>query len=176
MGRLVSNTENFVNRDLSWLNFNHRVLQEAENNTVPVTERVRFLGIFSNNLDEFFRVRVANIRRMALWGKRATGILHEDPNVLLDRIQEKVIDLQSRFDRAYKEVLIELKKENIYIVDEKKLTEDQLIFARSYFKQEVRQWLVPIILTNKLPFPELKDRSIYLAVKLYKKNEKGKAN
>ena len=175
MGKLVSNKEYFVNRDISWLNFNHRVLQEAENNTVPIIERVRFLGIFSNNLDEFFRVRVANIRRMASWGKRATGILHEDPNVLLDHIQEKVIDLQSRFDRAYKEVLIELRKENIYIVDEKKLTADQLVFARSYFKQEVRQWLVPIILTNKLPFPELKDRSIYLAVKLHKSKEKSNA-
>lgn len=172
MSKLLSNKENFINRDISWLHFNHRVLQEAENEEVPITDRARFLGIFSNNLDEFFRVRVANIKRMTLWGKKATGILHEEPNVLLEQIQEKVIKLQTRFDSAYEKVLKELRKENIHIINEKKLSEDQLIFVRSYFKHEVRPWLVPIILTNKRPFPELTDRAIYLAVKLYKNKEK----
>ncbi|HAW51961.1 MAG TPA: polyphosphate kinase 1 [Flavobacteriales bacterium] len=174
MSKIVSHKEYFINRDISWLDFNHRVLQEAENKTVPIIERVRFLGIFSNNLDEFFRVRVANIKRMTLWGKGATGFLHEDPYVLLNLIQEKVIILQSRFDHVYEKILKELRKENIYMIDEKKLTKDQLAFTRSFFKHEVRQWLVPIMLTNKLPFPELKDRSIYLAVKLSKSKEKGK--
>ena len=73
-----------VNRDISWLSFNARVLQEAEDKSVPLLERIRFLGIFSNNRDEFFRVRVATIRRMLKWGKKGKEILGVDPGKLLD--------------------------------------------------------------------------------------------
>ena len=166
--------EFFINRDISWLYFNHRVLQEAENNEVPLIERLRFLGIFSNNLDEFFRVRVATIKRMAQWGKGATTFLHEDPKILLERIQEIVIRLQDRFDKIYERLIRELKKENIYILNEEGLDEAKLEFVRTYFRQKVRPWLVPIMLDNKLPFPELKDKSIYLAIKLSRKRSREK--
>ncbi|MEQ8324622.1 MAG: polyphosphate kinase 1 [Vicingaceae bacterium] len=173
--KLPSKREFFINRDISWLYFNHRVLQEAENPDVPIIERLRFLGIFSNNLDEFFRVRVASIKRMAQWGKgAATTLLHEDPTILLERIQEIVIRLQDRFDKTYDKLIKELKKENIHIVDENSLDDDQLSFVRNYFRQKVRPWLVPIMLDNRHAFPELRDRSIYLAIKLSKKKAKEK--
>ena len=166
--------EFFINRDISWLYFNHRVLQEAENPEVPLVERLRFLGIFSNNLDEFFRVRVATIKRMTQFGKGATTFLHEDPKILLERIQEIVIRLQDRFDTTYTRLIRELKKEHIFILDEKNLSDDQMEYVRNYFRQKVRPWLVPIMLDNKHAFPELRDKSIYLAIKLSRKKSKDK--
>ena len=107
-----------INRDLSWLSFNARVLQEAEDPNVPLIERLRFLDIFSNNRDEFFRVRVATIRRMAKWPNKAKALLGEDPDVLLEQIQKIVIRQQKKFDQAYDTILRELRKENILFVNE----------------------------------------------------------
>lgn len=168
----MAKKRDFVNRDISWLYFNDRVLQEAENPEVPLIERARFLGIFSNNLDEFFRVRVATIKRMTNWGKEASTVLHEDPNVLLKQIQGIVLDQQKKFDRIYKNLLKELEKENIIMHDEKSLSEKHMEFIRLFFRQKLRPSLIPIMLSNKLPFPELKDKSIYLAVKLHSEKSK----
>src|ERR1051325_10988351 len=90
-----------IDRDLCWLSFNDRVLQEAEDATVPLLERFRFLGIFSNNRDEFFRVRVATIRRMAGFGKKGKVLLGSDPDRLLEKIQKMVIRQQTKFDSIY---------------------------------------------------------------------------
>lgn len=171
---MANKKEFFINRDISWLFFNERVLQEAQDNTVPLIDRAKFLGIFSNNLDEFFRVRVATLKRMQSLGKGAVDILHEDPKILLERIQEIVIRQQLKFDKTYKKLIREFEKENIIMLDEKSLNEEQLEFVLGYFRQKIRPSLVPIMLTPRLPFPELKDRSIYLAIKLGRK-KKGKS-
>lgn len=165
----------FINRDVSWLYFNDRVLQEAQNPDVPIIERIRFLGIFSNNLDEFFRVRVATIKRMASWGKGAIAFLHVHPTVLLEQINGIVVKQQSKFDLTYKKLFKELEREGIFMLDDSNLNEKQLNFAHTYFLDKVRPSLVPIMLSSKMPFPYLKDRSIYLAIKLYNKKDKSNA-
>src|SRR5215470_1612285 len=114
--------KHLIPRDISWLSFNARVLQEANDPTVPLKERIRFLGIFSNNLDEFFRVRVATLKRMIeLGGKKANMHLEEKPLQILDEIQNVVLQQQSEFNRIWIDILEELKKEKIYLVNETQL-------------------------------------------------------
>lgn len=155
-----------VNRDLSWLLFNARVLQEAQDPSVPLLERLRFLGIFSNNRDEFFRVRIATIRRMLELGKKGKEIIGEDPASLLDQIQRIVLKQQEKFDRIYKNIRKELETENICIVDENNLNAEQGTFVRRYFHDQVYPSLVPIMIDTLPKFPYLKDKTIYLAVHL----------
>lgn len=164
-----------VNREISWLSFNDRVLQEAEDPTVPLLERLRFLGIYSNNRDEFFRVRVATLKRLVKGGKKAREIVGEDPGVLLDRIQKHVIASSRRFDRIYTTLLRELGREKIFIVNEKQVTLEQGAFVREYFRDKVLPTLFPIMLDQAPSFPYLKDRSIYLAVKLGRRNKQKKS-
>jgi polyphosphate kinase len=159
-----------INRELSWLSFNERVLQEAEDADVPLLERLKFLGIFSNNLDEFFRVRVATIRRMALLVKAAKRDLGVNPADLLLQIQDKVLALQKRFDEAYFRILKELKKENTFIINENELTKEQGEFVRNYFHDNVRLNIFPIMIDELKEFPTLQDSSIYLAIRFYSKH------
>jgi polyphosphate kinase len=155
-----------INRDISWLSFNARVLQEAADKTLPIIERIKFLGIFSNNLDEFFRVRVGTYKRMINLGKDAKSYIGENPLKVLRKIQTIVVNQQKEFDRIYAEILIELKKKNIFIVDEKSLTKSQGLFVKNYFREKVRPLLVPIMIQHTARIPSLRDKSIYLAVKL----------
>lgn len=161
----------YIHRDISWLSFNERVLQEAEDDRVPLNERVRFLGIFSNNQDEFFRVRVATLRRMAKLEKAHIREFDINPNKVLNQIQKKVLVLKNRFDNAYLRILDELKKEKIFIVNEKQLTPKQGEIIRNYFNESVRQRLFPVMLDNFKKLPVLSDKSIYLAVRLVKKDK-----
>ncbi|MCW3127813.1 MAG: Polyphosphate kinase [Bacteroidetes bacterium] len=156
----------FVNRDISWLSFNERVLQEAEDKTVPILERLRFLAIFSNNLDEFFRVRIATLKRVMDFGKKAKTQLHVKPHKLLDEIQKIVIQQNLQFEKTYKEIQHELRTHGIHIIDETKLSAAQSKFVKNYFADNVRPSLVPIMLNQVKHFPYLKDKSIYLGVKL----------
>jgi polyphosphate kinase len=158
-----------VNREISWLAFNERVLQEAADPSVPVLERLRFLGIYSNNRDEFFRVRVAALKRLTKGGKRAIEIVGEEPGALLERIQRIVIASSRRFDSIYRKIIRELKDEKIFIVNERQLSRVQGEFVREYFRETVEPTLSPIILDQAPSFPNLKDRSIYFALKLERK-------
>ena len=164
--------EKFINREISWLSFNERVLQEAQDPETPLFERIRFIGIFSNNLDEFFRVRVAAVRRMVDLGRDEENLLGDmTPDELHNNIQEIVIEQQNKVQEIYTNILQELEENNISIIDEKDLTEKQGKFVRNYFYEKVLPNLVPIMLSKGNKFPYLRDRSVYLAVKLWKKED-----
>lgn len=159
--------QKYIDREKSWLSFNARVLQEAGDDTVPLLDRMRFLGIFSNNLDEFFRVRFAAIRRLTLTGisgeKYFNGISAQQ---LLNDITEIVIDQQAESLDILNDIEAKLEKENIFTIDEKDVTEDQENFLKDFFVQKVSPELVTIILNDLDHFPVLKDTAGYLAVKL----------
>lgn len=156
-------------RDISWLSFNGRVLQEAADDSVPLKERIKFLGIFSNNLDEFFRVRVATLKRMIELGSKGKMHLESNPKSILEDIMERVLKMQDEFDLTWKEILKELRKEKIYLVDEKKLNISQQKFVLKYFNEEIRSNIVPLMIESIPSFPELNDKYIYLACTLSQK-------
>jgi len=163
----MNSEELFINREISWLSFNERVLQEAQDPNTPLFERIRFIGIFSNNLDEFFRVRVAAVRRMVDFGKDEEALLGPlTPRELHDQIQEIVSRQQMKVQEIFSGIFEELRKEGIFLITEKQLTDKQGIFVRKYFQRRVLPNLVPIMLSRKNSFPYLRDRSVYLAVKL----------
>ena len=151
------------NKEISWLSFNERLLQEATKQDVPLIERLKFLGIYSNNLDEFFRVRVAILRRLASIGK-LTLSEGDNPKVILERIEQIVVEQGVRFETIYNQLLNELADEGIIIINEKQLTLSQGEYITAYFKKEVRPRIMPIILKKSQPLPLLSDDAIYLAV------------
>lgn len=164
-----------ISKELSWLTFNERVLLEAADPTVPLMERIKFLGIFSSNLDEFFRVRVATLNRLRRLGKKAKKLTGHDPAKVVKQVQKTVLQQHRRFDKIYQQLLKEMATQNIFIIDEKQLSEEQAGFVEAYFDQEVRPKLVPVMVDQVEKFPELKDQTIYLAVHLSKKGTEQKS-
>ncbi len=165
----MARQKTIINREISWLSFNERVLQEAADKTVPLTERFRFLGIFSNNRDEFFKVRVASIKRtIEFEKKKARSILGEEPINLMNQIQKIILKQQAEFNRIYVSLIKELKNYNVYVIDEKTICNEHIEFLENYFEENVLSELSPIMLNNVDKFPYLKDKSIYLSVKLIK--------
>ena len=158
-------------RDISWIAFNGRVLQEAGDETVPLRERIRFLGIFSSNLDEFFRVRVATLRRMIEYGNKANMHLEQTPEKILEDITTLVTNQQNQFNRTWTNILTELKNQKIFLVTEKQLNREQQKFVLSYFNENVRSYIVPLMIESIQAFPTLNDKSIYLACKLSTAND-----
>ena len=162
------------NKEISWLSFNERVLQEADNPDVPLIDRMKFLGICSSNLDEFYRVRVATLNRLAYLGKKAKKFIGEDPNAILKEITTIALNQHIKFDRIYKKIIKALAKENIYIITEKELTPEQEDYVLNYFHSEVRPKLIPIMLAQVNDTLQLRDRTIYLSVCLCKNNDPAK--
>jgi len=162
------NKRKTIARDISWLSFNARVLQEAADPSVPLRERIKFLGIFSNNLDEFFRVRVATLKRMMQLGNKNMH-LETDPQNILDEIQMTVLNQQSEFSRIWDDVQKQLNEQKIFLVTEKELNTEQKDFVRNYFEEEVSANIIPLMIENIPQFPALRDKSIYLAVVMWKK-------
>ncbi len=158
-------------RDISWLSFNARVLQEAGDETVPLRERIKFLGIFSNNLDEFFRVRVATLKRMTLVGAKTKMHMERQPESILEEIEEKVNLQQLEFERIWKEIQKELAREKIFLVNEKRLSREQQKFVVDYFNEQVRSYIIPLMIESIQAFPTLNDKSIYLACKLSRRDK-----
>ena len=158
-----------IARDISWLSFNARVLQEAADPSVPLRERIRFLGIFSNNMDEFFRVRVATLKRMIQFGHKANMHLENNPQQIIDEIQMTVLNQQGEFHRIWEEVLQLLNDQKIFLRNEKELNAEQQNFVRDYFEEEVSSDVIPLMIENIPEFPALRDKSIYLAVVMWKK-------
>jgi polyphosphate kinase len=155
-------------RDISWLAFNGRVLQEAGDESVPLRERIRFLGISSSNIDEFFRVRVATLRRMIELGSKANMHLENSPGKILEEISFKVTNQQNQFNRTWANILEELKAQRIFLLDETQLNEEQQEFVLGYYNDFVRSNIVPLMIESIETFPTLNDKSIYLACKMSK--------
>lgn len=160
----------FHDREISWLSFNARVLQEAEDPSVPLIERLKFLGIFSSNLDEFFRVRVPTVQKMAEYGKEAVPVIGFNPKSTLRAIFQTNIKLNKRFEKALNKIKQELKEEGIFFINEKELKPKQKEQVREYFNETVLPALVPVMLSEKRELPELNGKAIYLAVKLFNKH------
>ena len=157
----------YIDREKSWLAFNARVLQEAGDDTVPLLDRLRFVGIFSNNLDEFFRVRFAAIRRLSMSGISGEKVLGGiSSQQLLQEITQIVIQQQSESLRILNVIQKKLEAEGIFIINESQILEEHEAFIKDYFIQNVSPALVTIILNDLAEFPLLKDTSGYLAVKL----------
>lgn len=162
----------YVNRELSWLSFNARVLQEAADETVPLIERLRFLGIFSNNLDEFFKVRYATVKRIDLAGKAGKSVLGGiKASKLLEAITKIVIDQQSESLKILEDIQSKLKDHDINIIKEDQVTRNQKEFIKNFFLSKVSPALVTIILNDLPEMPSLKDSAAYLAVKMVMTDE-----
>jgi polyphosphate kinase len=159
-----------LNREVSWLHFNGRVLQEAADERNPLIERLRFLGIFSNNRDEFFRVRVATLTRMLKVNKAQDGY-YVNPRKVLGEINEIVLSQEKEFMEIYRVILHELAAKNLFIVNEKELSEDQGAYVKKYFLDKIRVGLFPIMISSLKDISSLRDKSIYLAVTLRRKDK-----
>ncbi len=169
---MLSNKGKTIVRDISWLSFNGRVLQEANDPSVPLQERIKFLGIFSNNMDEFFRVRVATLKRMIEVGQKSvTGHkgkvkmhLEDSPGRILEEIQMIVLQQQNEFNRIWNIILEEMKKQKIFLLNETQLNKEQKAFVYAYFEEVVRSGVIPLMLESLPDLPYLRDKSIYLGV------------
>ncbi len=160
---------NYIPKEISWLSFNERVLQEAENKEVPLHERFKFMGIYSNNLDEYFRVRVATLKRLTTLGPKAKFLLGYNPATTLKKIHEIVLSQNIKFEKNYIALRKELESHNIHIINEKQLNEGQIAFVSDYFHQQVRPRLMPFLLEKNSVMPNLKDDAIYFAIYLLSK-------
>ncbi len=155
-------------REIAWLHFNDRVLREADDDSVPLVGRMRFLGIFSANLDEFFRVRVATLKRLAMMRKTLSG---HDPRKVLKQIQDLVLEQTARYEEIYAKLLTSLRQAGISILNEQDLDKRQQQHVRAFFYEEVRPRLVPLMLESFKNFPAIKDENVNLAVSLQLEGE-----
>ncbi|SKB42631.1 polyphosphate kinase 1 [Daejeonella lutea] len=164
-----------INREISWLSFNDRVLQEAADKTVPLVERIRFLAIFSSNLDEFYRVRVATLSRLSNLNTKSKEIFGYNPRKTLNQIKTIVVRQERKFNHLYEDDIVkELERQKIFIINEKQMNVSRGQFVREYFRNKVLSTLVPVMIDKDAPFPQLKDRAIYFFVKMTKNKNKEK--
>lgn len=163
----------FLNREISWLHFNERVLQEAADETVPLIERIKFLSIFSSNLEEFYRVRVATMTRLANLNEKSKALLGFSPKKILNEIKNIVIRQERKFEQLFQATLInELAQNRIFILNDTQLNVARGEFVRNHFRDRILSNLVPILIDLDKPFPELKDRYLYFFVRLSKKGSR----
>ncbi|MDQ8051650.1 MAG: polyphosphate kinase 1 [Pedobacter sp.] len=163
----------FLNRELSWLYFNERVLQEAADDSVPLIERIRFLSIFSSNLEEFYRVRVATLSRLVNLNEKAKLLLGFNPKKVLNEIKNIVVRQERKFENLFQATLInELAQNRIFILNDAQLNVARGVFVREHFRDKILSNLVPVLIDDDKPFPELKDRYLYFFVRLVKTGSK----
>ncbi|KEA50182.1 MULTISPECIES: polyphosphate kinase 1 [Mangrovibacter] len=155
----------YIDKELSWLAFNERVLQEAADKNNPLIERMRFLGIYSNNLDEFYKVRFAELKRRILISEEQGSNAHY--RHLMGKIQSKVLKTDQEFDGLYNELLLELARNQIFLINERQLSDNQQVWLREYFRQHLRPYIAPILITRETDLVQfLKDDFTYLAVEI----------
>lgn len=166
----MSTEKLYIDKELSWLSFNERVLQEAADKTVPLIERIRFLGIFSNNLDEFYKVRFADVKRRILIN-REQGVKDSSKH-LLSKMQSKAFKLNQDFDRLYSELIVEMARRRIFLVNETQLDAMQQKWIVKYFYKEVLPHITPLLLRDDIDVLQfLKDEYAYIAVELKKEQQ-----
>lgn len=170
---MIQKSEPFVNREISWLHFNERVLQEAADESVPLIERIRFLSIFSSNLEEFYRVRVATIVRLTNLNVKAKELLGFSPKKVLAEIKNIVVKQERKFENLFKATLIHaLAQQRIFILNDTQLNVARGAFVRDHFRNHILSNLVPIMIDDSSKFPELKDRYLYFFVRLTRTRDK----
>ncbi|QFT35468.1 MULTISPECIES: polyphosphate kinase 1 [unclassified Vibrio] len=161
----------YIEKELSWLSFNERVLQEAADKTVPLIERIRFLGIFSNNLDEFYKVRFADVKRRILINQERGG--NDNSKHLLTKMQTKALKLNERFDELYAELIRDMARRRIFLVNETQLNESQEKWVKKYFRNQVLPHITPLLMRDDIDVLQfLKDEYAYIAVELRKEEQK----
>jgi len=160
-----------IERELSWLQFNERVLQEAQDMRNPLLEQLRFLGIFSNNLDEFFKVRFATLRRELKSLRKSNISAASIQKKQLEQIHDRVIDLQILFDKTFENTKSNLALKGIHFKSENQISKEQKEFLQSYFEENIRHHIIPIILKTKGNIPPLKDNELYLIVDIVSKTK-----
>ena len=173
MKEIILNENNYVDRDVSWMYFNNRVLKEAQNKSVPLFERLNFLGIYSNNLDEFYRVRVASLKRISLSKGRQFKLERQKAKTTLSKILALTSLYDKEFNNTLTEVLTLLKKKGVHLVNELELDDEQVKYIKDFYIKEVDGYINPIIITRKADLSDVNDSRIYFACKLEKtKTEK----
>jgi polyphosphate kinase len=173
MKHQIKNKNQSVNRDISWMYFNRRILDEAANQTIPLLERLNFLAIYSSNLDEFFQVRVATLRRMLELEENMQSVKSNTKAVLKSilKLNEKY---STDFESTFYILIEELEKENIFFFNEIQLNTEQVEFVETFYKEELMNSLFPILVSRMVEEPELNDKSTYLAVKIKDSDNKEK--
>ena len=171
----MKNLTPYIHRDISWLAFNYRVLQEAKDENVPLLERIKFLAIYSSNLGEFFRVRVSNHKNLIKAGKKTLKKVEFEPKQVLAHILKIVTKQQQEFSEIFTNKIVPaLKKENIHLVRGKELNSEQLEFIENYFQNNLIPYILPILLKKDMVKPFLQNGALYLGVHLRSKDAKDK--
>ena len=166
-------TFSYKNRELSWLDFNERVLQEAEDSSVPLIERLRFIGIFSNNLDEFYKIRYATVKRIALSNQKEKKLYKgESAKDLLNKITNRAIKLQNKSTVVFSTIIKDLEKKNIKMINENNIPNKSLEYLNEFYQNKVFPQLKIVILNVSDDFPQLTDFSSFLIVSVKSKNNR----
>ncbi|MCC9166485.1 polyphosphate kinase 1 [Pontibacter harenae] len=154
----------FINRELSWLAFNYRVLQEAKDKRVPLLERIKFMAIFSSNLDEYFKVRVATLKRLIKLKKKTRQKLSDEPAETFDQVMQEVVQQQEELGKVFKDIMSDLQQHQIHLLTEHDLKDKQKKFVEQYFTEHLKPHILPIVLDETETHIFLKDQTVYLAV------------
>jgi len=176
MKNFIEESMPYINRDVSWLSFNHRVLQEAMDPAVPLMDRIKFLAIYSSNLDEFFKVRVANLRNLVRVGKKTKKKLDYDPNRTLKKVLKIANQHQSEFSRIFEEdILPELSSYQINLLKYMDLNEEQLEYIDTFFQSNLLPFVQPVLLVKKKIRPFLNNGALYMACYMHAKDDNDKS-